>query len=277
MPMEKPTVTSLMPTNLMPADNSKPERACRAGAPFFQPSFRVRIAWAMPAWMAIVILILQQSPARSQLLASKENSSSVSAANMAASPRLSYSLPTEKAKFDDYVLDAYGPFPIVGSAVAAGINQLGNAPPEWKQGAEGFGKRFGSDFAIAAVGTTTRYGLAEVLREDTLYYRCECTGFAPRIGHAVLSTFTARRGADGHRVFSVPALLAPYAGSMTAVYGWYPNRFGAMDGFRIGNYNLLVSMGVDIGLEFFSGGPHSLLSRLHLGSTRGSPAEGPNR
>jgi hypothetical protein len=51
----------------------------------------------------------------------------------------------------------------------------------------------------------------------------------------VISTFTTRRGDDGHRVFSVPALVAPYAGTMTAVYGWYPGRYDGRDGFRMGN------------------------------------------
>ena len=74
---------------------------------------------------------------------------------------------------------------MTGALFAAGINQLGNAPPEWGEGAEGFGKRFGSDFAIAAVGTTTRYGLAQAFKEDTLYYRCECRGVLPRMSHAV--------------------------------------------------------------------------------------------
>ena len=161
--------------------------------------------------------------------------------------------------------------------VAAGISQWSNAPPEWGQGAKGFGKRFGSDFAIAAIGTTTRYGLAEAFREDTLYYRCECGGPFPRLRHAVISTLTGRRGEDGHRVFSFSALAAPYAGSMIAVYAWYPDRFGAKDAFRMGNYSLLSYMGGNIALEFFYSGPHALISRMHLNNAHGSPMQGPNR
>jgi hypothetical protein len=99
----------------------------------------------------------------------------------------------------------------------------------------------------------------------------------PRLGHAVISTLTARRGQDGHRVFSIPALVAPYAGSMTAVYGWYPNRYGAKDAFRLGNYSLLTYMSGNIALEFFYSGPHSLLQRMHLNNAHGSPIQGPNR
>jgi hypothetical protein len=158
-------------------------------------------------------------------------------------PDLTYIRPSQKTEFHTYFFDTFGPYPIVGAAFAAGINQAESTPPEWGQGAEGYGKRFGSNFTIAAVSTTTRYALAEAFREDTLYYRCECKGLFPRLSHAVFSTFTSRRGDDGHRVFSLPAVVAPYAGTMSAVYAWYPGRYNAMDGFRMGNYSLLGYVG----------------------------------
>ena len=79
-----------------------------------------------------------------------------------------------------------------------------------------------------------------------------------------------------HHVFSFPALVAPYAGTTTAVYGWYPNRFGVKDAFRMGNYNLLAYAGGNIALEFFYSGPHSLIARMHLNNQHGAPDPGPN-
>ena len=152
----------------------------------------------------------------------------------------------------------------------------GQTPPEWGQGAEGFGKRFGSNFGIAAIGTTTRYGLAEAFREDTLYYRCECRGPFPRLRHAVVSSLTGRRGQDGHRVFSLSAFAAPYASSTIAVYGWYPDRFGAKDAFRMGNYGLLSYVGSNIAMEFLYGGPHALMARMHLNNMHAAPTQGLN-
>jgi hypothetical protein len=152
-----------------------------------------------------------------------------------------------------------------------------HTPPEWKQGAAGYSKRFGSVFGIAAVTTSTRFSLARAFREDTLYYRCECKGLFPRLNHAVLSTFTGRRGDDGHRVFSFPALIAPYAGTMTAVYGWYPGRYNAQDGFRMGNYSLLGYVAGNVGLEFLYSGPHSLMYRMHLNNSHGAPDRGPQQ
>jgi hypothetical protein len=226
--------------------------------------------------LLLVIAELAALPAlaKAQLLAASEVSSSTDSTTTPPPIDLTYTRPTQTTKLRNYFFDTAGPYPIVGAAFAAGINQAYNTPPEWKQGAEGYGKRFGSNFGIAAVSTTTRYALAEAFHEDTLYYRCECKGTFPRLGHAVISTLTARRGEDGHRVFSFPALVAPYAGTMTAVYGWYPSRYDARDAFRMGNYSLLGYVGVNIAREFLFSGPHSLLSRMHRNHGHGAPNPG---
>jgi hypothetical protein len=187
-------------------------------------------------------------------------------------PSYTYQRPTEKEKLVNYLFDAYGPFPLVGSALVAGINQAENSPRDWDQGIRGYGRRWGSDYAIGAITTTTRYGLAEVLREDTLYYRCECSGIFPRFRHALISTFTGRRGEDGHRVFSVPSLVAPYVGELVAVNAWYPRRYNDSDAFRQANYSLLAYAGENVVLEFFPSGPHSLLSKFHLQNRHAAPS-----
>ena len=235
-------------------------------------------------WVVLLLAIASLAvPLRSkaQSLAGAEDppkatteSSGTTSSTLPTLPDPTYTRPTEKTKLQNYFFDAYGPYPLVSAAVAAGIDQYDNSPPEWGKGAEGYGRRFGSDFGILAVSTTTRYALAEAFREDTLYYRCECKGFFPRLGHAVISTLTSRRGDDGHRVFSFPALVAPYAGTMTAVYAWYPGRYNAMDGFRMGNYSLLAYVGANVALEFLYSGPHSWINRMHLNNAHGAPSPG---
>jgi hypothetical protein len=235
-----------------------------------RPGMNVR--QAMLLLSAASMLVILPTPMRSQSLFSYSGDSSTTSANSpAVLPSQAYVRPTQRTMVENYMFDAFGPYPIVGAAGAAGINQLSNSPPEWNQGLEGFSKRFGSDFSIAAISTTARYGLAEAFKEDTLYYRCECRGVFPRLGHSVISTLTTRRGADGHRGFSFPSLAAPYVGSMVAVYGWYPSRFGAKDAFRMGNYSLLGYVGGNVVLEFFYRGPHSLFSRMHLNNAHGAP------
>jgi hypothetical protein len=153
----------------------------------------------------------------------------------------------------------------------AGVNHLDNSPPEWKQGVAGYSKRFGSDFGIAAMITTTRYALAEPFKEDTLYYRCACKGVFLRLGHALISSITARSGEDGHRVLSVPSLVAPYAANMIAVAPWYPDRYDFKDALRMGNYSLLGYVGWNAALEFFPSGTHLSLPRRRSNKKSGAP------
>jgi len=226
--------------------------------------------------LAIAVFAVLPVVAKAQALVDPGGSAAVVTSTTPAQPDLTYTRPTEKAKIENYLFDAYGPYPAAGAAFAAGISQAYNEPPEWKQGAKGYAKRFGSDFGIAAISTTTRYGLAEAFREDTLYYRCECKGVFSRLRHAMISTLTARRGEDGHRVFSFPALVAPYAGTMTAVYAWYPGRYNGKDALRMGNYTMLGYVGGNVALEFLYSGPHSLLHRMHLNNGHGAPDPGSN-
>jgi hypothetical protein len=183
-----------------------------------------------------------------------------------------YHRPTEREKLKTYTFDTFGPYAILGSAFSAGIAQGETAskahnagiPPDWGQGWDAYGARVGSDFGINLFTQTARYSLAEAFREDTIFYRCECTGFLPRLKHALISTVTARRGDDGHRVLSFAAIAAPYAGTEAAALLWYPNRYDAMDGARAGSYNLLAQAGLNLALEFIYGGPHTLLSHHHV-------------
>jgi hypothetical protein len=167
-------------------------------------------------------------------------------------PTALYQKPSARERFHRYVLDAYGPTALFAAGITAATDQPENAPPEWKQGAAGFGRRFGSRFGQFAVAETARYGLAAMLDEDTRYHPCECGGALPRLGHALLSSVTAR-SADGHRVISIPDLVAPYAGGLVATSAWYPARFGPKDGIRLGTWAFGIHTGVNIVREFL---PH---------------------
>ncbi len=226
--------------------------------------------------LVAVVMACLSVTSRSQSLPSAKDSPISDAVAAAPEMELAYERPTQRTKVNNYLFDSYGPYSTTGAAFGAGINQANNTPPEWDQGGRGYARRFGSDYGIAVVTTTTRYGLSEAFKEDAMYYRCECRGMYPRLSYALISTLTARRGKDGHRVFSVPALVGPYVGSMTAIYGWYPNRYGAKDAFRTGNYSLLAYAGGNVALEFLYSGPHSLLHRMHLYNAHGSPDPGPN-
>ncbi len=227
------------------------------------------------ALLLSVIAILTTLPLRveAQSLVAAEDSSSIDVIAVPAHIDLTYTRPTPAIKLHNYLFDTFGPYPIVASAAIAGIGQVDHSPSEWELGASGYAKRFGSDFGIAAITTTTRYAMAEALKEDTLYYPCECRGVFPRLGHAVVSTVTARHGDDGHRAFSISAFAAPYAGTITAVYAWYPGSYGAKSALRMGNYNLLGELGENILLEFFHRKPHPMLTSMHLTNAHLAPGQ----
>jgi hypothetical protein len=221
--------------------------------------------------LATLNLLALPIMAKAQSLADSVDSP-IFIATAAPQADLAYIRPTQETKIRNYALNTFGPYPIVGAALVAGVGQMENSPTAWGQGAAGYSRRFGSDFGIGAISTTTRYTLAEAFKEDTLYYRCECKGIFPRLGHALVSSVTARHGEDGHRAFSLSAFVAPYTGTVAAVYGWYPGNYGLRSGLRLGNYNLLGDVGENILREFFYGGPHSLLSRMHLSDPHVAPA-----
>jgi hypothetical protein len=180
---------------------------------------------------------------------------------LSQSPIVTYAPPTEKEKLRLFAFDAFGPYAFAKAAAGGGIQQEDKTPPEWGSGVGAFGIRVASNFGIQLVTTTARYGMAKILREDAVYYRCECAGFFHRFGHAMISTLTARHGEDGHTAFSFSGLVSPYAGTMSAL-AWYPDRFGVKDAFRMGNFNLAGQAAGNLALEFIYGGPHTLFSRF---------------
>lgn len=74
------------------------------------------------------------------------------------------------------------------------------------------------------VEVSIRHGLAAAmhLSPDDRYHLCECHGFGPRVGHALVETFTESR-ADGSRAFAVPRLAGSYAASLAGL-AWEQNR-----------------------------------------------------
>jgi len=158
-----------------------------------------------------------------------------------------------KQQFNRYLIDAFGPIGWLRSAASAGISQATNDPPEWRQGMKGYGRRVGSKFGQHVIQETVLYGLSAPFGQDPTYYKCDCSGFGPRLGHAIISSFTALNRSE-KRVFSVPRIIAPFAAGEIAANTWYPDRFGPKDGLRFGATSFATSIGVNIFKEFIFGG-----------------------
>jgi hypothetical protein len=86
--------------------------------------------------------------------------------------------------------------------------------------------------------------------------------FFPTFWHAAVSTVTARRGSDRYTSFSIALTVSPFIGPLTAANSWIPSHNGPILGSRMGTFNLLGQFGQNEALEFFYGGPRTLLGRI---------------
>lgn len=161
-----------------------------------------------------------------------------------------YRFPTAKQHWHAYARTTFGPFSLLTTGLGAGLEHLENTAPEWRQGAKGYGIRYGDVFGRLLIQNTIRYSAATALREDPTYYRCECTGLWKRAGHALFSTFTARRP-SGKRTLAISTILGAYGGGIISTF-WYPHRYTPLgDGVRTANYGFGGTFGVNIGTEFW--------------------------
>ena len=126
---------------------------------------------------------------------------------------------TEKERFQQYLLSAGGPVPLLGEAAAAGLSQRTNHPREWGQGWDAYGERYGSNLAYNGVRQTISYAASIAFHEDTRYFASRRHGVWGRTGYAILSTFTARH-ADGRQSFSISSVSGVIgASAISSVWG----------------------------------------------------------
>jgi hypothetical protein len=160
-----------------------------------------------------------------------------------------YVFPTKKQRFKRYLWDTVGPWSLIAIGGAAGIDQWENSPPEWGQGASGYGKRYASNLGQNVIQQTTSYGLSEAFRLDTGFSKSKRSGFGPRLEDALIQNLTSRTR-NGKRIISVPRLAGFYVGGIVPALTWYPSRFSYKDGLREGTYSLLFGFAANVIQEF---------------------------
>lgn len=169
-----------------------------------------------------------------------------------ASPQASnndYVFPTSEQRLKRYGRSMFGPFAVTRVALSAAIDQWDDSPEEWGQGAEGYGKRFASQFGRNAIRQTVTFGLSEALRLDTGFERSKRKGFGPRLKDALLQNVTSRTR-TGKRVISAPILVGAYTAPVIAYETWYPERHSYKDGLRSGSISLAAGFAINVAREF---------------------------
>jgi hypothetical protein len=198
----------------------------------------IRCILVLTALFTLCLQLSAQAPASDPLPDSPGQLAHTSANSSGRAAGSTYQFPSGRRQFGNYVFSVLGPPGIISAAVGAGLDQRKPEPDEWDSGAAGYGERFGSRYGMRLVSQSTAYTLGAALHQDVTYHRCECRGLLPRTTHAFTSIITARTPSGATRL-SIPLIVSPYAGSFTAVYGWYPDHYGASDAARLGSTSFL--------------------------------------
>jgi len=132
----------------------------------------------------------------------------------------------------------------ISTAASAGWGQWRNRPEEWKQGARGYGLRYGSGYAQRITREALILGASSILHEDNRYFASRQTGFGPRLKYALESTFLARKD-DGTRRFAF-SQVGGMAGASLISRTWQPNSTGSM---RSAGLNFATGLGVAAGFN----------------------------
>jgi hypothetical protein len=175
-----------------------------------------------------------------------------------------------KDKFTLFVRDTFDPISFLGAAFNAGLDQASNRDRMFGQGAEGYGRRFGADFA----GQTTwrfftDFAYPTIFSEDPRYYRLIHGSGRQRFFHAIEHTFVAQRD-NGKHMFN----LSQWLGTATAVglndVYHSGNERGLAPALRVSGYALASGMGFDVLREFWPDIAHKL--HMPFRDTREEPA-----
>lgn len=142
----------------------------------------------------------------------------------------SYVRPTAEEQFHDYLKDSYGLPALARSSVRALYAQGTGKPEQWGQDWPGFGQRFGTALATAAIDGNVRYGMEMLFHEDMRYIPCHGCSKKRKLENALLAEITARHDADGHRFFTLTPTVTDMSGPMIANAFWIPGHT-AIDGF----------------------------------------------
>lgn len=168
---------------------------------------------------------------------------------VAAQASGTYSRPNAETRFKRYLLSAGGPYAIGAAAAGSAFGTMVDYPKEWGRSADGFGRRFASNFGKNAAASSIVYVIDEAAKLDSHFYKSKKRDFGSRVANAVLSTFTART-ASGKRTIGISRIAGSYGGDMLAKELWYPSRYRWRDGFTGGTISIGINVMTNLIREF---------------------------
>ena len=168
-------------------------------------------------------------------------------ATLAATTPLPPLSASERAK--TYLSGMINPFSFVARAASAGFGQWRDRPPEWRQGAAGYGRRFASSFAQHATEETLKFGLASLLHEDDRFVPSGRAKLPSRLLYALESTLQSRDD-SGRRQVSY-SNLGSLAGASLLSRMWQPKSTGGAGNGAVNfGVSVVLAASINIAREF---------------------------
>ena len=124
----------------------------------------------------------------------------------------------ENARVSQYLHELASPGAVVGVVGGAVLERLRH------EDRTDLAEQIASRATQRVAEVSVRHGLAAAmhLSTDDHYQFCECHGFGPRVGHALVASFTDSR-ADGSRALAVPRIAGSYAAGFAGL-AWNHDR-----------------------------------------------------
>lgn len=130
---------------------------------------------------------------------------------------------TTRQKWQLMLKTQLDPFTFVSAGITAGLGQASNSFAQYGQGAEGFGKRYGSALADnTSSNFFSNFVYPALFKQDPRYFRQGQGPFRDRLFSCVVQEFVARKDSGGH-TFSYENVLGAFtAGTISNAY--YPSQ-----------------------------------------------------
>ncbi len=164
-----------------------------------------------------------------------------------------------------YFKSMVNPIGYVKAGFSAGIDQWNDKPPEWEQGASGYGKRYGNILGQYYIQKTVTFGLSSALHEDNRYFNSGRTGLWPRTEYALTSGVLARRD-DGSRHISISQLGGVAAGAFLSRFWQPPSHNSAGDGAVSFGISMASNIGFGVLKEFLPDLGRAIAKKRHKSS-----------
>jgi hypothetical protein len=130
---------------------------------------------------------------------------------------------SSKEKFKVVARGAFDYVEIPWYGFLAGISQAENSEPGYGQGAEGYGKRFGSAVADGTIENfMTGAILPSLLKQDPRFYQSSSGGFLHRTGYAVSRIFITRTD-SGSEQFNYSEIVGSALSASISTYSYHPH------------------------------------------------------